>query len=382
MAFVASEFIAVNQTTAGFQTVLDLRVTPSGGFEVDWVTDGSAPDGGETLTPAQRSFDPAGAPVTAEISGSTSPGHLTTADNHLQQTLQLEDGTVLKLMTVMGGNSPAIQLVLQQFDQSGAPLGNPILSTGFTRGGLVQLPDRDIVMVAQPINKTGPGEIFATVVHNTSPAPTPNQPTNGDDHLTGTSGNDRLDGLRGNDVLDGGDGTDTAVVETSLSSLLSYSIGNGEATLTTDLGTLTLQHIERVQFGDALFALDTHPGEHTWQAAALLHAGFGVLPGIRDLSHWVAQADASGSMGELAQKMIDAYAPDVSSPDLVAYLYQQLTHQAPTADVVQSYVDQIGVGKTFATHGEALAFAASLSLNTDALAAIVGSVQQLDPAAL
>jgi hypothetical protein len=47
--------------------------------------------------------------------------------------------------------------------------------------------------------------------------------------------------------------------------------------------------------------------------------------------------------------------------------------------VVQSYVDQIGAGKTFATQGDLLAYAANLSLNTDGIAAIVGSVQQLDP---
>jgi hypothetical protein len=83
-------------------------------------------------------------------------------------------------------------------------------------------------------------------------------------------------------------------------------------------------------------------------------------------------------MGDLAQKMIDAYAPGISSPDLVSYLYQQLTHQAPTADVVQSYVDQIGPGKTFATQGDLVAYAANLSLNTDGIASIVGTVQQLD----
>jgi hypothetical protein len=84
-------------------------------------------------------------------------------------------------------------------------------------------------------------------------------------------------------------------------------------------------------------------------------------------------------MGELAQQMIDAYAPGVSSNDLVAYLYQQLTHQTATADVVQSYVDQIGPGKTFATQGDLLAYAANLTLNTDGVASIVGTAQQLDP---
>jgi hypothetical protein len=134
-----------------------------------------------------------------------------------------------------------------------------------------------------------------------------------------------------------------------------------------------------VQFADALFALDTNPGGHAWQAAALFHAGFGVLPGRADLSHWTAAADASASMSELAQKMLDQYAPGIGTHDLVAYLYQQIVHVAPSQDVVQSYVDQVGAGKTFATQADLVAFAANVSLNTDAVAAIVGSVQQLDP---
>jgi hypothetical protein len=77
--------------------------------------------------------------------------------------------------------------------------------------------------------------------------------------------------------------------------------------------------------------------------------------------------------------MIDSYAPGISSSDLVTYLYQQFTQQAPTADVVQSYTDQIGPGKTFATQGDLLAWAANLQINTEGVASIVGTVQQLDP---
>lgn len=205
--------------------------------------------------------------------------------------------------------------------------------------------------------------------------------TNGDDHLVGTPGNDRMDGIRGNDTLDGGAGTDTAVIETSVGGVQSYSIGAGGTTVTTALGTDTLVNIERVQFSDAMFALDTNPGGHVWEAAALFHAGFGVLPGMADLSHWTARADQSSGMGELAQEMIDAYAPGVSSQALVAWVYQQLTHEAPTADVVQGFADQVGAGRTFATQGDLLAYAANLSLNTDAVAGIVGTVQQLDPQA-
>jgi Ca2+-binding RTX toxin-like protein len=217
-----------------------------------------------------------------------------------------------------------------------------------------------------------------------APAPPPgpaDQGTRGDDTLVGTAGNDRLDGIAGNDSIDGGDGTDTALVDTAVARVLSYSIADGVVMLTTPLGTETLRNIERVQFSDALFALDTSPGGHVWQAAALYHAGFGALPGRTELSHWTAAADASSTMGELAQKMLDHYAPGIATDQLVASLYQQIAHAAPSAQTVQAFVDQVGAGKTYATQADLVAFAANLSLNVDGVASIVGTVQQLDPAA-
>ena len=207
----------------------------------------------------------------------------------------------------------------------------------------------------------------------------------GNDTLSGAAGNDRLNGKGGIDSLDGGPGTDTAVIETALAGVQSYSLAGGVLTVTIAAGTQTISNIERVQLNDGLFAFDTNapagsiPGGHAWQAAALFHAGFGVLPGRSDLSLWISVADQSASMGALAQQMINTYAPGVSSASLVSYLYQQLVHAPPTAQTVQGFVDQIGPGRTFATQGDLLAFAAALPLNTDGMVGFVGSIQQLEP---
>jgi hypothetical protein len=314
---------------------------------------------------------PMGAPVDFKLPGV--PALAPLADGGFMATWNERDAA---------GNSTGM-VDAQYFDAAAHEAGGVMRVPG---ANIVGTPDGGFVAAFAVTNPATGKDIdvqkFAVV--SARPAPSPGatvQGTAGNDNLTGTSGNDRLAGMCGNDAIDGGGGTDTAVLPDSVGGVQSYSIGSGQASVTTASGTVTLRNIERVQFADALFALDTHPGEHTWEAAALFHAGFGVLPGRADLSHWTAQADASSSMGELAQHMIDFYAPGVSSHDLVAYLYQQLTHQAPSADVVQSYVDQIGAGKTFATQGELLAYAANLSLNTDGIAAIVGSAQQLDPAA-
>jgi methionine-rich copper-binding protein CopC len=212
-------------------------------------------------------------------------------------------------------------------------------------------------------------------------------PPPGPGAINGTAGDDTLNAGTGNVTIDGGAGTDTVVIAAPVAGVQSYSYVNGVLTVTTANGTDTIHNVERVQLQDALFGLDTQapagaaPGGHVWQAAALFHAGFGVLPGIADLSHWTAVADHAGSMGALAQQMIDTYAPGISSPDLVTYIYQQLVHETPSAATVQSYVDQIGPGRAYPTQGDIVAFAASLAINTDHIASIVGSIQQLDPGA-
>lgn len=119
------------------------------------------------------------------------------------------------------------------------------------------------------------------------------------------------------------------------------------------------------------------PGLTTLQ----FHAGFGSIPGIGDLSRWTAQADRSLSMADLAQAMVDHYAAGVSSADLVTYLYHQVAGVHPAAEVVQSFVEQIGAGRTFETQGALVAYAATHPLNTQGLVGFTGSVQQLDPAA-
>jgi large repetitive protein len=214
------------------------------------------------------------------------------------------------------------------------------------------------------------------------PVPGPVQGTAGNDQLTGTPGNDTIDGLGGNDTIDGGPGTDTVVVRTSVSDVLSYSIDDhGVATLTTSLGTQTLINVERVQFDDALFALDTSPGGHVWNAAALYHAAYGLLPGLADLSQWTAAADASSSLDEFAQKMLDLHAPGITTHDLVVDLYEGVLHQVPSEATVQYYVDQVGPGKAFAAQAELAAYAVAVLPNVEALAAIVGTVQHLDASA-
>jgi hypothetical protein len=204
----------------------------------------------------------------------------------------------------------------------------------------------------------------------------------GPDVVTGVDANDRLFGGAGNDLIDGGNGLDTAIYTGPVSqyTITRSDAGYTVADNTAAEGTDTVVNVERLEFNDTLLGLDTQPGGNVWQAAALTHSVLGTLPPQGLLSQWTAQADASFGMGDLGQKMLDYYVPGISSQDLVTVLFVKLVKSSPSVETVQSLSNLIGPGKTFATNGDFFAAAASLPLNTEGMAALVGSIQPLDPA--
>ncbi|MBD2461176.1 hypothetical protein H6G89_08980 [Oscillatoria sp. FACHB-1407] len=73
---------------------------------------------------------------------------------------------------------------------------------------VLEIDDVFMVRLSNPVNAAiADAEGFGTIV-NDDQSQTPNQPTPGDDDLTGTSANDVLAGGDGNDRLNGGDGRD------------------------------------------------------------------------------------------------------------------------------------------------------------------------------
>jgi len=345
----------VNQTTDNFQTLDTMFVTPDGGYEVVWSTTVAASGGGLSTQWFEQRYDGAGQKVGGETALASAPDLPPLSGSQIN----LPDGSSVR-MTGQGFGAFSAQL----YDSSGTAVGDPLVVYGAARGwsyGGTLLPDGNVALVFQPVNGTGPGEIFSVLLDRTSPPAGAVFATGGDVHIEGTSD------------------LDTAVIAAPVASVQAYSIAGGVLTVTSSAGTDTLTGIERVQLSDAIFALDTQgPGAHTWDAAALFHAGFGALPGTHELSMWTSLADRAPSEAALAQDMIDFYAPGVSTAALVTDLYIQLVHAAPSAETVQSFVDQVGPGRTFQTQGDLMAFAANLSLNTDAMAGFTGSIQPLD----
>jgi hypothetical protein len=376
----------INPSPTSTEVAPAVAVLASGHEAVVWFT----PDQQPTWYHLQgQLFDASGAPLGSAFDLANAQGLLV---GSAPQVTALADGgfvvswehSTLVSASTSGPSTYSFDLQAQYFDATGTASGGPIQVGPTTTIATTSPPAMQWSVTATPdggfvVAVDEPGDGLDVYAQKFSPAGAASGSPGG------TPGNDTLTVPSGTTTIDFGAGTDTAVFDVSVASVQSYAIANGTVSITTASGTDTLVNVERVRFADALFGLDTQapsgsdPGGHVWQAAAVFHAGFGTIPGLQDLSRWTADADHAGSMGAMAQDMVDAYAPGVSSADLVTYLYQQLAHASPSPDTVQSYVDQIGAGHAFATQGDLVAWAASLPVNADAVAGIVGSAQPLAP---
>lgn len=371
-----------------------------GGYVIAWHS--AAEDGSGLDVHAQRFGADGAATGPQTIVNTTLAGHQTSP-----AITAMPDGGYVIAWTSTDQDGSGDGVFAQRFDAAGNAVGseNPINNTTALNQADVSLAPAHGGYVAAWISQEADGrswDVFASAVQDGSMPPLRSvvPATEGNDMLVGTwddnacvalGGDDMYLSQGGSDYFDGGDGLDTFVLPDSLARVTSYTLENGTLTLHTSdahnaQATPIILATERIEFSDALFALDTQgpsgdtPAGHVWQAAALLHAAFGTAPSQSALSQWTAQADASSGMGQLGQKMIDAYAPGISSTALVAHLYETLTGHAPSAATVNEYASQIGAGKTFATQGDAFAYAANLPDNAAEVAGLIGTVQQLDPA--
>lgn len=207
----------------------------------------------------------------------------------------------------------------------------------------------------------------------------------GDDAIMSGDGDDAICGGQGDDQIDGGPGVDTVMYPAAEGNYI-VSVTPGAVTVFGPEGVDSLANVERIRFADALLGLDTQAASadvesgHLWQVAALFQAAFGRLPGTSDMSHWTAHADQSRDMGELAQAMIDHYAPGLSVPAIVAYLYRGIVHQEASQQLIDAYCAQIGPGRPYATVADLAAWGASLPMNTEPAVTLLGTMQHLDPA--
>lgn len=189
---------------------------------------------------------------------------------------------------------------------------------------------------------------------------------------TGNGARNVLAGNAADNRLDGQGGIDTAVFAATRAAATVAG-----ATVSSPLdGTDTLVSIERLRFADMLLASDTTPGGHTYLAAAMFNAAFNRTPDTTELGRWTAQLDQLGNTRDLAQAIINFYAPGVPDDVLVAHLWGTIVG-TPIAPADQSlYVGLLRDG-TY-TQASLLELVSTLPLNTVEIAGIVGQALPLD----
>ena len=193
---------------------------------------------------------------------------------------------------------------------------------------------------------------------------------------TGNAAANVLRGNEGNNRLDGQGGIDTAVFAGARAA---YSpVGNAVPDTISGPadGTDTLLSIERLQFSDQVVAFDTSSGGNTHAAYAMFHAAFNTGPTASQLGQWTAELDRLGSTRDLAQAMINFYAPSVTDDVLVSYLWLVTVGQPISPGDLASFVDLLANG----TYSQAslLEMVATHSLNTSEFAGLVGQPMVMD----
>jgi hypothetical protein len=197
-------------------------------------------------------------------------------------------------------------------------------------------------------------------------------------NATGNPGNNIMRGNSGDNVFDGQGGIDTAVFASLLADCAIVPGPNGSLVFSSSAdGADTLFNFERARFADTMLVIDTVPGGNTYAAYAMFNAGFNRGPTVDELSLWTAQLDRLGSTQDLAQEMINYYAPGVSNEALVAHLWATIIGTAIPPDALALYTGLLANG-TY-TQASLLELVAFLPENTVEIIDIVGRVLTLDP---
>ncbi|MDP1649720.1 MAG: Calx-beta domain-containing protein [Rubrivivax sp.] len=204
--------------------------------------------------------------------------------------------------------------------------------------------------------------------------------------LTGAAGNgvgnaaqNVFRGTAANNTFDGRDGIDTVIFSGPRADYLLAGDTVARTVSGGADGSDTLLSVERLQFADTVLANDTLPGGHTYQAWAMFNAGFDRAPSPAELSQWTAQLDRlGGNQLELAQAMINHYAPGVPDDELVAHLWSTIVGTPIPLDMLVAYTGLLADGSF--TQASLVEFVANIDLNTVELVGVVGQTVALDPA--
>ncbi|MDN4052384.1 DUF4214 domain-containing protein [Massilia sp. YIM B02763] len=154
----------------------------------------------------------------------------------------------------------------------------------------------------------------------------------------------------------------------------SYAIvKNGDDVVVKGTGTsMTLNNVERLQFGDKMVALDIDG--HAGDAYRLYQAAFDRAPDETGLGFWIDALDTGHSLHEAAQAFVNSaefaklYGANTSDTQFLDAVYQNVLHRAPDASGYAFWLDAM-------KHVDRAQVLVDFSQSAENQAQIVGSIQ-------
>jgi len=150
-------------------------------------------------------------------------------------------------------------------------------------------------------------------------------------NVYGDAGNNWLGAPAGVLTLDGGAGLDTAVYTGARAGFTVAREGAGFAVTDAQGNHASLLNVERVQFGDAMVALDV--GGTGGEAYRLYQAAFNRTPDKGGLGYWIEMLDRGQTLHTAASEFITSqeftnlYGANTSDAQFVQALYQNVLHR-------------------------------------------------------
>lgn len=192
------------------------------------------------------------------------------------------------------------------------------------------------------------------------------------------SGDDRITLGDSGHVVDGDSGIDTTVFGGVRAA---YTVSKAGANFTVQNkaqgGVDTLANVERLQFADALVALDTGADGVAGQAYRLYQAAFNRTPDAEGLGFWIHYMDGGMSLNEVANffitspEFIQQYGANLSNAAMIGKLYNNVLHRGGEADGVKFWTEYMEHGG--GTQAKMLAFFGQSPENQAALIGVIAN---------
>jgi len=203
----------------------------------------------------------------------------------------------------------------------------------------------------------------------------------GDLALTGNAIGNRFLGGSGNESWDGGAGIDILSFPGLYSEASVTRTGDEWTVSAPEGGTDHLLNMERIEFSDFTLALDTEGNARA--AFALLYIALAETPDPALITPWLNDFDAGFTSAQVAQHMLDYFAPQfpggIPNDLLISTLWNNLLGTPIPEEELLYYSGLLSDGQL--TQAQALAIASEHSLNLEAVEPLIalGVVYQTEP---